>query len=339
MPNSEQQAKGGGGGLRAAVDNGMSDDPHQFIAPSVSPEAAAILRMVANALAALPPRPIPTTQAAFDIAAADAERWAEAMIATPFAWLDPAVAEWDAGGVRILTVTPKTVARGAAALVYIHGGGFVSGSARSSRLTAALAAAHSGRVVHSIDYTLAPRADHRRILDQVTGSWNAIVAREGAIPGLFGDSAGGCIAAAATLLLRDRGDALPGALALLSPVVDLAGGGDTNRTLAAVDYLDRDRLDPGLRGYAPPSEWGSPLASPIHGDFTDFPPTLLQVGTRELLLSDSVRFHRALRAAGRSSRLEVFEGMPHMFQPLLAETPEGIAAWSDMAAFWREHLA
>jgi len=317
----------------------MSDDPRQFIAPSVSPEAAAILRMVATALAALPPRPVPTTQAAFDAAAAEAERWAETMIATPFARLDPSVAEWEAGGVRILTVTPHNANPGAAPLVYIHGGGFVSGSARSSRLTAALAAVHGGRVVHSIDYTLAPRADHRRILDEVTGSWNAIVTRAGVVPGLFGDSAGGCIAAAATLLLRDRGDPLPGALVLLSPVVDLTGGGDTNRTLAAVDYLDRDRLDPGVRGYAAPSDWRSPLASPIYGDFANFPPMLLQVGTRELLLSDSVRLHRALRAAGRSSRLEVFEGMPHVFQPLLADTPEGIAAWSDMAMFWQEHLA
>jgi monoterpene epsilon-lactone hydrolase len=158
-------------------------------------------------------------------------------------------------------------------------------------------------------------------------------------PGLFGDSAGGCIAAAATLLLRERGMAMPAALALLSPVVDLAGGGDTNATLTAVDFLDRQTLTPGLRAYATEGEWANPLVSPIHGDFgAGYPPTLIQVGTREILLSDSVRMHRALRVAGQSSRLEVYEGMPHVFQRFLADTPEGKAAWSEIAGFWAAHL-
>ncbi len=330
MPNSEPS------------DPGVSreaDDPRLFVAASVSPEAAAILRMIGAMIAAMPPQPIPVSQEEFDAAASQAAAWAETMIAAPLAKLAPTLSAWDAGGVPVLSITPQDAKAGAAPLVYIHGGGFVTGSAHSSRLTAALAAASTGRVVHSIDYTLSPRADHRAILDEIATAWTAILDREGQVPGLFGDSAGGCIAAAATLLLRDRGETIPAALALLSPVVDLAGSGDTNQTLAAVDYLDRNRLEMGVRGYAAPTEWRTPLASPIHGDFADFPPTLIQVGTRELLLSDSVRLHRALRAAGRSSRLEVFEGMPHAFQPLLADTPEGIAAWADMATFWQEHLA
>ncbi len=330
MPSSKPS---GPGVLRDA------DDPRLFVAASVSPEAAAILRMIGAMIAAMPPQPIPVTQEEFDAAASQAATWAETMIAAPLAKLAPTLSAWDAGGVPVLSVTPRDARAGATSLVYIHGGGFVTGSAQSSRLTAALAAASTGRVVHSIDYTLSPRADHRTILDEIATAWTAIVDREGHVPGLFGDSAGGCIAAAATLLLRDRDETIPAALALLSPVVDLAGEGDTNQTLAAVDYLDRNRLEMGVRGYAAPADWRSPLASPIHGDFTDFPPTLIQVGTRELLLSDSVRLHRALRAAGRSSRLEVFEGMPHVFQPLLADTPEGVASWADMTAFWQEHLA
>lgn len=318
----------------------MTYDPRQFVAPSVSQEASSILLMVGAVLKAMPSLPIPSSQEDFDAAALRAEAWAEPMITAPLAKLKPKTSRWVANGVPILTVTPKGFKPGGAALVYIHGGGFVSGSAHSSRLTAALAASTAGRIVHSIDYTLSPRADHRMILEEVAMAWAGIVAREEQLPGLLGDSAGGCIAASATLAIRDNGQPMPKALALLSPVVDLAGGGDTNRTLAAVDYLERDRLEIGLRGYADPTDWGSPLASPIHGDFSaGFPPTLIQVGTRELLLSDSVRLHRALRAAGRSSRLELFEGMPHVFQPLLAETPEGVAAWADMASFWQEHLA
>ena len=171
--------------------------------------------------------------------------------------------------------------------------------------------------------------------------WNAVSKMHpDAAPGLFGDSAGGCIAAAATLMLRERGQVMPAALALLSPLVDLAGGGDTNRTLAAVDFLDDHTLAPGLRAYAPEAEWRNPLVSPVYGDFTaGYPPTLIQVGTREILLSDSVRMHRSLRAAGQCSRLEVYEGMPHVFQRFLADTPEGRDAWDEMAQFWAEYLA
>ena len=315
-------------------------DPRLTIASSVSPAAAAILRPIAAAMSAMPARDPPATLADFDGAAARGAAFAEQMSAAPVAVLAPTLVEWDAGGTPVLTVTPREARAGAAPLVYVHGGGFVTGSARSSLLTAALAAATSGRVVHSVDYTLAPRGRWNTILDQVAAAWLAVVARGGATPGLFGDSAGGCIAAAATLLLRERGAPLPAALVLMSPVTDLAGAGDTNATLAAVDYLDRRQLEPALRAYADEADWADPLVSPVHGDFAaGFPPVLTQVGTRELLLSDSVRLHRALRAAGRSSRLEVYEGMPHVFQPLLGNAPEGQAAWAEMTNFWTEHLA
>ncbi len=315
-------------------------DPRQTIAASVSPEAAAILHLVGAALAALPPRDPPATLAEFDAANVRGAAFAEQIAAAPLAALQPHTELWDANGVPVLTVTPQGATPGATPLVYVHGGGFVGGSARANLLTAAVAAATSGRVVHSIDYMLAPRAQWREIIEQVATAWAAILARGGPTPGLFGDSAGGCIAAATTLLLRDRDATLPPALMLMSPVADLAGAGDTNVTLAPVDYLERHMLEPALRAYADPADWAEPLVSPVHADFTQgFPPALIQVGTRELLLSDAVRLHRALRAAGRPSRLEVYEGMPHVFQPLLAATPEGRAAWAEIAAFWAEHLA
>ncbi|HWM68842.1 MAG TPA: alpha/beta hydrolase fold domain-containing protein [Steroidobacteraceae bacterium] len=121
--------------------------------------------------------------------------------------------------------------------------------------------------------------------------------------------------------LRERDSTLPAALCLLSPVTDLASNGDTNVTLASVDYLEAGIFDVARRAYAPGAQLGNPLVSPAYGDFTrDFPPVLIQAGTRELLLSDSVRMHRALRAAGKVSRLELYEGMPHVLQPILADT-------------------
>lgn len=314
-------------------------DPRFTIAPSISPEAAAILGMIGQAIALMPDREPPQTLADFEAARERGEAFAAQISAGPIQALAPQLEDWRANGTPVLTVRPTTLQSGLAPLVYIHGGGFVSGSARANLLTAAMAAHTSGRIVHSIDYTLAPRAGWREIQAEVIDAWRIICERSTSAPGLIGDSAGGCIAAAVSLSLRDQGLPNPGALVLFSPVTDLSGQGDTNQTLAPYDYLDARALAPGIRAYAGPEDWDLPLVSPLRGDFAKgFPPTLLQVGTREMLLSDSVRLHRALHASGRVSRLEVYEGMPHVFQPLLSLTPEGRQAWSEVADFWNEHL-
>jgi acetyl esterase/lipase len=318
----------------------MSEDPRLYLPASVSAEAAGLLRTAGAMFATMPKREPPSTIAEFDAALEQSEAFAAHMGAEMLEDLSPEVVPWRADGVPVLTVRTIEAKADAAPLVYIHGGGFVQGSARSSLGAAAMASKASGRVVYSIDYTLAPRANWRQILEEVVSVWAAVTGQHSAAPGLFGDSAGGCIAAAATLEFRAHGHVMPGALALLSPLLDLAGSGDTNKTLAAVDFLDEQTLLPGLRAYAPEAEWRNPLVSPLYGDFRPgFPPTLIQVGTREILLSDSVRLHRTLRAAGQSTRLEVYEGMPHVFQRFLAQTPEGKDAWDEMAQFWREHLA
>lgn len=319
----------------------MDTDPRLVLPPSVSAEAAGLLRAAGAMFAAMPKQAPPVTAADFDAALERSEAFALTMGAAVLEALSPEIMVWNAGGVPVLTVTAPKAQAAAAPLVYIHGGGFVQGSARSSLVAAATASDTSGRTVYSVDYTLAPHAGWQAILEEIVAVWAAVTAKHpGVAPGLFGDSAGGCIAAAATLLLRERGLVQPGALALLSPLVDLAGGGDTNRTLVAVDFLDAQMLRAGLLAYAPEKEWSNPLVSPIHGDFSaGYPPTLIQVGTREILLSDSVRMHRTLRAAGQPSRLEVYEGMPHVFQRFLATTPEGKDAWNEIAHFWTENLA
>jgi acetyl esterase/lipase len=321
----------------------MNIDAARFpVAASVSPEARAKLEGVRAFLATLPTPPLPQTIEDFDAAAARAEMFARQLTNAAVDALAPLVTERTLGGVATLDIAPKGHAEDGSILVYVHGGGFVSGSARANLLTAALAAATSGRRVVSIDYTIAPRGTWDAILDQVAAVWTALI-DEGGDPakmGLFGDSAGACIAAAAALLFRDRAIAPPAAMILLSPVVDLHGEGDTTVTLAPVDYLDTSVRDLARQAYAPGADLTNPLVSPLFGDFSQpYPPVLIQVGTRELLLSDSVRFHRRLRAAGRSSRLEVYEGMPHVFQSLLADAPEGKAAWGEMAEFWAEYLA
>lgn len=292
-------------------------------------------------LASLPPQELPVTIDDFDAAAARAEMFAEQLTKAAIDSLMPFVTERTLGGVGTLDIVPEGHLEDGTILIYIHGGGFVSGSARANLLTGALAAATSGRRVISVDYTIAPRGTWDTILDQVAAVWTALIDKgcDPAKMGLFGDSAGGCIAAAAVLLFRNRAIAPPAAITLLSPVADLHGEGDTTVTLAPVDYLDESVRDLARQAYAPGADMTDPLVSPLFGDFNPgFPPTLIQVGTRESLLSDSVRLHRALRDAGQSSRLEVYEGMPHVFQTFLSEAPEGKAAWNEIAAFWSEHL-
>jgi acetyl esterase/lipase len=129
-------------------------------------------------------------------------------------------------------------------------------------------------------------------------------------------------------------------VALICPVTDLLMEGDTHRTLADADaMLTEEALRPGYDAYADPGEQKLPYVSPVHADFAaGFPPTLFLAGGRERLLSDSIRMHRAIRAAGGQSRLEVFEAMPHSFLGAMADAPEGRAALAELQSFWTEHM-
>jgi monoterpene epsilon-lactone hydrolase len=129
-----------------------------------------------------------------------------------------------------------------------------------------------------------------------------------------GISAGGNLAAALILRARDEGHPLPAAAVLLTPALDLSGSGDTFATNLGVDTVltGSDRSE--LRLYAGGHDLQDPYVSPLFGDFSKgFPPTLLASGTRDVLLSSTVRMHRALRAAGVRADLHVLEAAPHGF--------------------------
>jgi monoterpene epsilon-lactone hydrolase len=316
-------------------------DPRLTIARSVSAEARAILAPLGRMIAGLPPRMPPVTQAGFDAAAATMEAMQIALTADKVAALGLDTIEAEIAGVPTITVRPPDWRDNGTVLVYVHGGGFVQGSARASLLMAGLMAVRTGRQLVSVDYTLAPRADYRAITDQVAAVCGAVLAeRPGGAVGLCGESAGGAIAAAVLLKLRERDLPHPSAAVLISPVTDLAADGDTHATLAPYDFLAGSALKDGAyRAYAPAGSALDPIASPLYGRFTpDFPPILIQVGTREILLSDSVRLHRAIRAGGGASILDVYDGMPHVFESIVPDAPEGVQAWAEIDGFWRRHL-
>ncbi|WP_052216036.1 alpha/beta hydrolase fold domain-containing protein [Sphingomonas sp. ERG5] len=247
------------------------------------------------------------------------------------------------GDVPVLRLRPARYKTGTAPLIYVHGGGYVSFSAKTSRLTGALLAAASGREVISIDYTVAPQGNWRTATDQVLAVWKALIAA-GAKPatiGMFGDSAGGGLVAGSVLKMRDQGLPLPGALLLLSPWSDITATGDTYTTLAAADpSLNTESLSWGADVYAAPADQKNPYVSPVYGDYSKaFPPTLIQGGTREIFLSNFVRHYQAIRSGGHEAVLDIYEGMPHVFQTLASHSPESRLAVARAVAFFDAHLA
>ena len=200
-------------------------------------------------------------------------------------------------GLPVLRIRPANFKPGGPVLLYMHGGAFTFLSAATSLSIPALIGTASGHEVISIDYTLAPRADWHVITDQILAVWKAVLA-SGVKPqsiGIMGDSAGGNLAAASVLKMRDQHLPLPGAVYLISPGADQTGAGDTYTTLAAADpILSTETTSWSADAYAPVADRKNPYVSPVYGDYTQpFPPTLLQVGTREHLLSSSVREYQA----------------------------------------------
>jgi monoterpene epsilon-lactone hydrolase len=246
------------------------------------------------------------------------------------------------GGVPVLRVTPPHYRPSNRILLYAHGGGYVLYSAKTTLTVPALLAVASGLEVVSIDYTLAPHAKWHTATDQIIAVYRSVLARHrpGAV-GLLGDSAGGGLAAGSVLKMRDQGLALPGALYLLSPWADITNAGDSYTTLANSDpSLDAASLKWGADAYADPKDQKNPYVSPVYGDYSKaFPPTLIQGGTREIFLSNSVRQYDAIRNGNHEAVLDLYEGMPHVFQALAPAIPETQTAMHRAAAFFDLHLS
>ncbi len=309
---------------------------------TVSPEAAAQLSKLYARLAHAPKRERPQSQEDWDRANAQLAKIAEPISTATADALRVTRTEDHLGGVPVLRVRPANYKPGGPIILYMHGGAFTFLSAATSLSIPALISTASGHEVISIDYTLAPRADWHVITDQVVAVWKAVVA-SGVKPesvGMMGDSAGGNLAAASVLKMRDQHLPLPGALYLISPGTDQSGAGDTYTTLAAADpILSTETTSWSADVYAPVADRKNPYVSPVYGDYTQaFPPTLLQVGTREHLLSSSVREYQAIRGGGHEAVLDVYEGMPHVFLSLIPQAPETKTAVKRATDFFAAHL-
>jgi monoterpene epsilon-lactone hydrolase len=317
--------------------------PERFIVPAtVSPEAAAQLGKLYALRAHTPKRERPKTQADWDLDNARLANIAGPMSAAAANALHVSWTEDHLGGVPVLRVRPANYKPDGVIILYMHGGAYTFNSAANSLAIPALIGTATGHEVISIDYTLAPRADWHIVTDQVVAVWKAVLS-SGVKPesiGMMGDSAGAGLAAGSVLKMRDRHLPLPGALYLLSPSVDLSGAGDTSTTLAPVDpVLAPDTSAWSREAYAAVTDQKNPYVSPVYGDYTQaFPPTLIQAGTREMLLSGAVREYQAIRSGGHEAVLDIYEGLPHDWFGLIPQAPETKTAVSRASDFFASHL-
>jgi epsilon-lactone hydrolase len=226
-------------------------------------------------------------------------------------------------------------------LLFLHGGGFEFGSLRSDGELAARLGRASGMRVLFPEYRLAPEHHFPAAIDDVLAAWHWLRSDQGLSAGsmaVAGDSAGGGLAVALLVATRDAGEDLPAAAVLMSPTVDLTSSGASMTERAGQDPISTPAM---LRQFASDYLAGAdpkaPLASPLFAPLAGLPPLLIQVGTADLLLSDSERLAAAAADAGVDVTLEVGEGLPHVYQLLLG-TPEAAEATGQIGKFLRARV-
>ena len=235
----------------------------------------------------------------------------------------------DAGGVKADRISTPASEPGHY-ILFLHGGGFIVGSPALYRhLTWRIASAARACVL-CVDYRLAPEHPFPAALDDAVAAYHWLL-NEGADPrriAVMGDSAGGGLALSLLLRLRDEGSPLPAAAVALSPWTDLALTGTSLRRNATADPMvspDQARhfVDYYLAGVDP----RTPYVSPLYGEPAGLPPTIIQVGSDEVLRDDAVRMADRMRAAGCRIDLEIWPRMPHvwhLFAPLMPEARRAI---------------
>lgn len=220
-------------------------------------------------------------------------------------------------------------------LLYLHGGGYCVGSPRTHRELAGRLARAARRPAVVPDYGLAPEHPFPAGLDDAFAVYCALAEQEGGAPALAGDSAGGGLALALMLRLREARLPLPPACGLMSPWTDLTLSGDAIGTRADRDpFLTPTSLESFAGAYAGGTDRALPLCSPLFGDLSGLPPLWVQVGSEEILFDDAARLVAGVRAAGGQAELVVGEGLFHVWQAV-APAPEAQAATGAMGRFLR----
>jgi epsilon-lactone hydrolase len=233
-----------------------------------------------------------------------------------------------------LRVAPRASTSAGLLLLYLHGGGYVLGSARTAAPLASRIALAGQATVICLDYALAPEAPHPAALEQVVSACETL-RRPGVRLMIGGDSAGGGLAVAACLALRDRGGRLPERILLLSPWVDL--------TVTQPSVAENADLDP----VAPPAllrrmatlyadgGLAEPTVSPRFADLAGLPPMLIHASRAEVLRDDAIALAETARRDGVEVALELWDDLPHVWHGFAPVLPEANAAIDAVGAWLR----
>jgi monoterpene epsilon-lactone hydrolase len=247
-------------------------------------------------------------------------------------------------GVRAFVVTPDEIPpqNRNRLLIHVHGGCYVSNPGEAGTGEAVVMAGFGHFKVLSVDYRMPPEAPYPAALDDAMTVWKAALKMTPpANMAIFGSSAGGALTLSMILRAKQEGLPLPAAIAPGTPMSDLTGRGDSFETNALLDNVliaYGASCDARAALYADGHDLKDPLLSPVYGDMHGFPPAILTTGTRDLLLSNTVRVHRKLREAGVEAVLQVFEGMAHAQYARDPTAPESHEAFEEIAGFFDRHL-
>ncbi|MFN9525627.1 MAG: alpha/beta hydrolase [Pseudomonadaceae bacterium] len=248
--------------------------------------------------------------------------------------------DFDANGVPVRWIRAAG-ARAERTLIYLHGGGFKMGSLTSHHdLMVRLSLAGDCRVL-GVDYRLLPEHRFPEPLVDALAVYDWLLGQgfEPAEMAIAGDSAGGGLAAAVLLALRDKERPLPASGVLLSAWTDLSVSADSYRARASLDPIHQQPMLQALaRQYlGERGDCRDPLASPLCGRLAGLPPLLLQVGEREVGFDDSALFAAKIRCVGGQVELDVWPGMIHVFQQFAEDLPEARMAIEHIGAFLQRH--
>lgn len=226
-------------------------------------------------------------------------------------------------------------------ILQLHGGGYIGKIRNAYRDFAVLYAKMPGeRAVLSVDYRVAPEDPYPAALEDAYAAyqWLLEMGCKGSQIIVAGDSAGGGLALALCLYLKDKKEPLPKKLILMSPWTDLAATGDSYETNFEKDPLFGNTTDSMIynNAYYGENDPKTPYISPLYGDYEGLPPMLFQVGGAEMLLSDSARAAKKAKAAGCEVQFTIYDEMFHVFQLGMKKMKESRDAWGEVEEFLLE---
>lgn len=247
----------------------------------------------------------------------------------------------DANGVPADLITAPE-AFGKRIILYLHGGGYLFGSRNTHRRLASDLSAAAQTQVLLIDYRLAPEYPFPSALEDGLTSYHWLIEKlnvDSTQIALAGDSAGGNLALSIMLSLKKDCQPLPACALLMSPFTNFARKGRSLQTLVELDpFVSPELLKIVVNSYLPKGDYHNPIVSPIYADLSTLPPLLIQVGSQEILLDDSLRLVNKAAADNVAVELKVWQDMVHCFQLFAPHLANGRKAISEAGAFINELL-